>query len=166
MSLESHYAGIRAKFFPPTRPIVTYRKPPATLKTAPTEEDVREAGNRAWSHVRREAHRLAILAIYDEGVRFGRVRPWKNGESPAAVDIIRHVCQEHGITIVELRGRGRSRVMVDARRRASLLLRKELGMSFPAIGRALGRDHSSIINLLGRNPHKRRKHTAMREMAV
>jgi len=148
---------LRAKFFPQMKPIVRFVFPPPkpTLLLPPSETDVEIARLKARSAARREAHRLAVLAIYDEGVRFGRVRPWKNGDGDGAVDIVRHVCENHDISVMDLRGRGRTKVLVQARREISLILRRDLGMSFPAIGRVLGRDHTSIMALLGRISHKR-----------
>ena len=60
-------------------------------------------------------------------------------------DILKHICQKYGITLSELRNRNRSSHYVRARREATFILREELKLSFPHIGRLLKQDHSTCI---------------------
>jgi len=55
-------------------------------------------------------------------------------------------CEEHGVRPTALRG-GRHRWLVDLRTRCAARMRKE-GHSYPDIGAALNRDHSSVMYML------------------
>jgi len=68
--------------------------------------------------------------------------------APAATlpELVASVCEGHGISESELVGRRRIRHLVSARRDFVVLARSH-GYSYPAIGRALRRDHTSCIHL-------------------
>lgn len=156
MSTASHYAEIRARFFPQARPIVRGFIPPPSPPRAlvpPSEADVMIVAYRVWTEKQREAHRLAVLASYDEGYAEGcrasrQLAPPSGGKQ--ADNIIEFVLLRYNVSWAELTGRGRSKPIVAARRAAATAMRKELGMSYPAIGKKLNRDHSSIMGLLSR----------------
>ncbi len=62
--------------------------------------------------------------------------------------ILRCVAQKHGCSLPELRGERRLPHIVSARREAAHILRGR-GLSYPAIGKALGgKHHSTVIHLL------------------
>lgn len=59
--------------------------------------------------------------------------------------IIEVVAAEHFITAERIKGKRRLPRIVEARHAAMYLLRHQLGMSFPEIGRHMNRDHSSVV---------------------
>lgn len=59
--------------------------------------------------------------------------------------IIREVAEKHELPVERLLGRQRSGELIPARVEIAVRLRNELKMSYPQIGRAMGRDHSSIM---------------------
>ena len=61
----------------------------------------------------------------------------------------------HGISVWRLCGKERGAFMVELRRRIARELR-DAGFSYPDIGHAMNRDHSSIMSLLGASPGTRR----------
>ena len=64
------------------------------------------------------------------------------------LDIIKRVCQDHGVSVYELCGTGRRQKIIDARVDASHALKK-MGLSPQEIGFLLGgRDRTTILNLL------------------
>lgn len=66
-----------------------------------------------------------------------------------APDVIRRVADMFLISYDDILGRHKPQIYVDARCAAALILR-ERGLSYPQIGRFMGRDHSSICNLLNK----------------
>lgn len=62
-----------------------------------------------------------------------------------ANDVIAHVAEYRGILAPQIKGYGRHADVAMARAEAAWLLRVELRMSFPSIGAALHKDHSTII---------------------
>lgn len=60
-------------------------------------------------------------------------------------DVLAAVNAVFGVTRDELRGGGRTRLLVQARHVAMYLLRSDLALSFPAIGKELLRDHTSAM---------------------
>lgn len=62
--------------------------------------------------------------------------------------ILKEVAAKHGLKLRDLRGRGRSQPLVDARRESMRRMRDELGLSLNEIGRFHQRDHSTVIALL------------------
>jgi hypothetical protein len=77
-------------------------------------------------------------------------------------DIIYHASQLSGIPIVEIVGRSRLKHKVQVRHAVCLIAReqrqgKEPAYSFPTIGRAMGKDHSTVIHgcRMGRDTARR-----------
>lgn len=63
------------------------------------------------------------------------------------METIRNVCKERGLTVSAVLSERRWPEVVDARREVALRLREQ-GWSYPRIGRALRRDHSTIYVLV------------------
>jgi chromosomal replication initiator protein len=63
--------------------------------------------------------------------------------------IIKTTCEKWGITEDELLGKDRLNIYVLARREVSIILRKNMKLSYKSIGKILGnRNHTTIINYL------------------
>ena len=62
---------------------------------------------------------------------------------------ISRAAEHHGVTVAEIKGRSRLGHVVAARQDVFLALR-EAGWSFPRIGRAMGRDHSTVMHGVAR----------------
>ena len=62
------------------------------------------------------------------------------------VVIARQVAAWHRVTVLALRGEGRSRKLVIARQEAFYRCRRELGRSLPQIGNFFGRDHTTVLH--------------------
>lgn len=60
------------------------------------------------------------------------------------------IATRHGCAVDELAGPARHKHIVAARRDVAGYLSRELGWSTTSIGKLLGRDHTTILNLLGR----------------
>ena len=75
------------------------------------------------------------------------------------LDVVERVVFELGVAAEEMLGAGRSRTVVAARRRLCVLL-CEAGLSYPEIGRCMGRDHSSIMYLVKTSPESVRARVA------
>lgn len=58
---------------------------------------------------------------------------------------------EHGLTVATLRGPSHDRFVVEARRSLYRHLRS-MGWSYPAIGKFIGRDHTTILAALRPRP--------------
>lgn len=75
-------------------------------------------------------------------------------EVPSALmwrQIIREVCEKHGITYIELCSKRRARTLVMARHEACYRLRNETTMSYPQIGQRIGgRDHTTALSSIKR----------------
>lgn len=62
-------------------------------------------------------------------------------------EIILHVvCEKYGVLIEDLLGKRRLRVYARPRQMAMYLLRHLTKRPYPAIGRALGRDHTTVFH--------------------
>ena len=59
--------------------------------------------------------------------------------------IVREVAQKHGLSPLDLSGPRRLAPVVVARQEAMWRMRRETRLSFPQIGRIVGRDHSTVI---------------------
>ncbi len=64
--------------------------------------------------------------------------------------IINEVCHRHGISVERFLGDERLSDVLDARREAYYRILCETPMSVAAVGRHVGRDHSTIINAISR----------------
>ena len=64
--------------------------------------------------------------------------------------VIWEVSKASGVTPADILGRERTAHVVRARFAAMLICRNYLALSYPAIGRAFNRDHSTVINAMRR----------------
>jgi chromosomal replication initiation ATPase DnaA len=62
-------------------------------------------------------------------------------------NIMERVSAETGISILELRAKDNHRRLVDARRRVAVIARQQC-ISFPKIGAALQKHHTTVMNLV------------------
>lgn len=69
-------------------------------------------------------------------------------QNERAIEILSEVSKKHFILPVFILGESRLTEFVKARSELAWRLRKELLMSYPAIGTFLDRDHSSIMHLV------------------
>ncbi len=60
--------------------------------------------------------------------------------------ILKLIAGHFSVKISDIKGRGRSKVIAYPRQLAMFLARKHTSLSFPELGRAFGKDHSTIIN--------------------
>ena len=123
MSTASHYAEIRARFFPPTRPIV---------KASPA----------LWRPKEPAPPRQVVRRLIDSGPVV--VLPPRS----RIAGIVKLTCTMFGLTKAVLLGAGRDQLAVKARTYAAVRLFYELGLSKSHIGTILNRDHSSIFNII------------------
>lgn len=66
---------------------------------------------------------------------------------PELFSIMREVAREGGVPLGLLRAKNNTAKCVELRRRVALRARQK-GFSFPAIGKALGKHHSTIVHLV------------------
>lgn len=66
-------------------------------------------------------------------------------QSRAVASYVDYVCRRYGVTQVDIYGRSHSRKYAHPRQEVMWLAR-QAGLSFPQIGKALGRDHTSILH--------------------
>lgn len=138
MSSASHYAEVRAKFFPRSRPIVT-------------------ADPALWRPISIERPPVIRRLIPIEPVFVPPPRSRIAG-------ILKLACAMFGISKAVLIGDSRDALAVKARTYAAYRLFHELGLSKSHVGVLLHRDHSSIWHILdkagggrGKIPSKQRK---------
>jgi len=62
------------------------------------------------------------------------------------MDILRDVCKSQGVTRDEIFSRNRNKKLVMARAVIYDRIRKELGWSYPRIGKIFGRDHTTVLH--------------------
>lgn len=67
--------------------------------------------------------------------------------APAAAAVVAAFAALHGVTAADIRGRGRQAHIARARHAVWRELRR-LGWSYPAIGAAFQRDHSTVMQVL------------------
>jgi len=67
-----------------------------------------------------------------------------------AREILKEVADEHCLKVGDVIGSSREQHLALARFDAALRMRDELGMTLESIGVVLGRDHTTIINMLRR----------------
>lgn len=75
------------------------------------------------------------------------VAPW--------VKIMARHAFESGVTVRDLKGRGRKRPLVHIRQDCMLKLREQTDLSIPQIGRLLNRDHTTVLWGLARARERR-----------
>lgn len=84
-------------------------------------------------------------------------------EGPPTIEaVIGEMARIHGLLPEDLSGRSRRRQFVEARQQAMWLARWVLGLSYPAIGRALGRDHSTVMYGVRQAEARRREDVLVR----
>lgn len=66
--------------------------------------------------------------------------------TPSVAQILELVAQECRVSVADLLGDDRSRGVVRPRQLAMWLMRQTTFMSFPQIGEAMGRDHSTVVH--------------------
>lgn len=71
-----------------------------------------------------------------------------------AADIVRHCARRAGVRVEVLRGPWQNQTLVKERRAAALRLRAELGLSYKAIGQALGRTHWTVLSYFETKEHR------------
>lgn len=78
--------------------------------------------------------------------------PNREGRVPA---IIEETAGYFGVSVREIMGRSRSKSVASARKEAMRKVR-ELGFSYPEIGRMFGRDHTTVVSACrGKNRRRR-----------
>lgn len=73
------------------------------------------------------------------------------GSEPVSVTvdrILEKVSKKYGISIEDIKGRKRTKEIAFARHISIYIIRRLTGMSFPAIGKTLGRNHTTIMSSL------------------
>lgn len=110
------------------------------------------------SHKDAAAQLRRMNAIKRFEVVFARIRAERAAklpDCPTMGQIVREVCEKHGLTIAEVRARRKKRELVRARHEIMWRCRKETTFSLPAIAKFLGNfDHTSVMH--GISKHERR----------
>ena len=93
-----------------------------------------------------------------------RKPPQKAGpvQDPVSREINAAVAAAYGMAAEQLSGPSRTRHVVSARQVAMYVLRELAGMSYPAIGAALGRDHTTVMSAVERVVAKMADQPALR----
>jgi chromosomal replication initiation ATPase DnaA len=86
------------------------------------------------------------------------------GAPLSAIQVATEAAEYFGLSVADLVGRGQQRDCVGARRMAATKMRS-MGYSTTQIGHFLGRDHSTIISLLGMRGAVARREEWRREAA-
>lgn len=105
-----------------------------------------QPGSEAWAEAARQLGEQILLMMQDSSNLLVQISQPIEAEKIVVVstlEIIEAVCIEFGMMPAELRA-GRDRNSVLARWVAYHLSRKLTGLSFPQIGRAFGKDHSTV----------------------
>ena len=92
---------------------------------------------------------FASFARRDTTVEFAREvlrNQLPNYRQTTADDVIRAVAEYHQLRVSDIKGRRRQRAVARPRQVAMYLCRRNLGCSFPEIGREFGKDHSTVIS--------------------
>lgn len=74
---------------------------------------------------------------------------WRYATMRGVCEPLNDVCEEFNITIDELFGERGSRSIGKAKQKAAYLLRQR-GLSWPEVGKILGRSHTTVIKAAGR----------------
>jgi chromosomal replication initiator protein len=78
-------------------------------------------------------------------------------------DVVEAVASHFGVSVKDLRGRGRSKEIVGPRQIAMYLMREETGASLSEIGQALGdRDHTTVMHGIAKIEHDLTSDTSLR----
>lgn len=79
---------------------------------------------------------------------------------PTVQEILAEVAKKYGVTVLELVGDRRDRMIVRARQEAMWRCSKETGKSGAAIARLMRRDHTSVIAGVRRHEERMRENNA------
>jgi chromosomal replication initiator protein len=82
---------------------------------------------------------------------------------PLAAASARASAQVFGVQVADILGRRRTRNVARARFAATWIARRRSGLSYPVLGRILGRDHSSVIHACQRAVRLFRADAAFRD---
>jgi Bacterial dnaA protein helix-turn-helix len=125
-------AQIRAKFFPPTRPINIIRNPQKPVVETPKE----------GPSPQQIAHVMTYwLAMAEYSL-------------PPFARVIRQVARAHGVPVEKMADPSKPTRLVHARQEAMYRGIYELGMSLSEVGRVLNRDHTTVLH--GARMHMKR----------
>ena len=118
--LHTHYKNVRARIENAARKQQLAEAPPKLEPEPEPEAD--------WKNV------------FDEAKE-------KYGVIPTPfMDILRDVCKSQGVTRDEIFSRNRNKKLVMTRAVIYDRIRKELGWSYPRIGKIFGRDHTTVLH--------------------
>ena len=124
----AHYAAIKAKLY--GRPANVNIKAQPTIQPQPVfavprpDADAHVVAYRAW---RKMAVAGTTIPVF-----------------------VRCFCVVNGVTMSQIRERKKSARILEARRKLATALRDKYRISMSHIGRIIGRDHTTVYNLLGR----------------
>ena len=140
--------AIRAKFFPPIKPVNWLKAKPAPVDVPPATRVIMRAPG----------------ADYDEHVLEWRL--WRAQSTTMPFHrIIKKLARAHGLSVDDITGPSRMKHIIPARQEAMYRAAVELGMSYNQIGMSLGgRDHSTIIH--GVKAHAKRNGLPIPERLV
>lgn len=62
------------------------------------------------------------------------------------LQLAQRIAREGRVTVTDMLGRSKLRSVVRARHRFCAVVRSSLGLSYPEIGRLIGRDHTTVMN--------------------
>lgn len=72
------------------------------------------------------------------------------GERITSGDVIKAVCDYHGVPVSLVKSEARAYPIIHVRYEIAKILKEKMGFSFPRIGKALNRSHSTVIYWLGK----------------
>lgn len=121
---------------------------------------------RNWERSVMAARQMTASAEYQRSWDMQAPAVWYDEYVPeppkaaSAAEVIRQVCNKHGVSRDALVGPLRRKEILAARHEAAFRIVLELGLSYPQAGRMLGgRDHTTILNSV-------RRHAASSPMAM
>ena len=144
------HAGMAGDCYPQPRPPKRSRAGYTNAKIGPKLEP--ELTERQWLKMAIRGTKLYIKALLKYRARHAprpvcRKHHHSVVESAALEAVVARVAYDTGWTVAQLKSPKRTAAMVNARALVAIEAR-HLGFSYPAIGRALNRDHSSIVHLV------------------
>lgn len=135
---HEEYLARRARLgiAPVPRPVVKLPPPPKPVIQAPQPYDV--AKQRDWILIRSPL-------THNADIHVGSV-------VKSSSFIIHFTAKEYGVSVAEIKGQARTKMIVKARHEVCYRLSKEAGLSTTQIGKILGkRDHSTITHAIQRH---------------
>jgi chromosomal replication initiation ATPase DnaA len=85
-------------------------------------------------------------------------RLWLDAQAGPLAGLLTRVCAVHGLRPLDVLGPSKEALLLPARREVWRVLRS-WGWSYPAIGAATGRDHSTVMAALRATPKPSRRRT-------